>query len=123
MLFFLLHSLRSCEYNFYIFLASEWPRGTYGIPESKNGCPVGFVHGSRTRMVKDYSASDNLNLAEYYNHTLKTITMKFCIKNFEGTGPDWPKGIIEIFFHCFYCFIPCRELLYLQKRTLPIRIF
>ncbi|CAD5111849.1 DgyrCDS1113 [Dimorphilus gyrociliatus] len=76
---------------------SEWPKGTYGIPEPKTGCPIGFLPGSRTRMVNGYSTSKNLSLSEEYNSVHKTITMKFCMKTQVGKGPEWPRGT-----YCIY---------------------
>ena len=78
-----------------------WPKGTYGLPMPKSGCPKGskfpWHEGYRKHDTEDVGGdnkwSSSFDLAgKYYRNDM---TQKFCMKT-EDTASDydlpWPRG-------------------------------
>ncbi|GFN94188.1 Apextrin-like protein 2 [Plakobranchus ocellatus] len=82
-----------------------WPRGTYALPQPKNGCPtsggVGFKAGWRrhhtesTDRNKDHVSEGN-HLQQpvlFRESTQNYLYQRFCVKTDSvSLGPTWPKG-------------------------------
>ena len=86
-----------------------WPKGTYGLPMAKNGCPSGtnfrWHEGVRYHDTEDDDSnnfwSDHHDLAGRAEKN--DMEQKFCIKTQSDGILNWPKGE--------YCI--------LKKRTCP----
>ena len=86
-----------------------WPKGTYGLPMAKNGCPRGtnFGWNEGVRFQDTEDDDPNNSWSKYYDLAglakKNNMEQKFCIKTQPYGILNWPSGE--------YCI--------LKKRTCP----
>ncbi|CAH1233421.1 Hypp735 [Branchiostoma lanceolatum] len=74
----------------------DWPAGTYGLPKTTGGCPLGWKDGQY-----DYKGDNSFHFPQnapvHFNGSISNNTLKqgYCMKTHSmenGTGSSWPKG-------------------------------
>ena len=75
-----------------------WPKGTYGLPMPKSGCPKGtnflWRKGTRYQDTEDYRSDNKWSVNHYLAGRAKKDDMeqKFCMKTQPDGILNWPKG-------------------------------
>ena len=75
-----------------------WPKGTYGLPMPKSGCPKGknvrWHEGTRYQDTEDYRSDNEWSAHHDLAGRAKKDDMeqKFCMKTLSDGILNWPKG-------------------------------
>ncbi|XP_074643504.1 uncharacterized protein LOC141900487 [Tubulanus polymorphus] len=91
----------------------KWPRGSYGLPKTKTGCPSGtWEHGSRYMQVSNRNKWDATIETHWQSDSINRnwIKQHFCMKSEsrdseqeKNTNVNWPVGRYCIFKNGEYC--------------------
>ena len=93
--------LLMCKSNpFYLHFVAlvTWPKGTYGMPKAKTGCPVSvkteWTTGWRYEDTEDNNPSNNKSRSFHLDTTVaKDINRTFCLKVKNEETTEWPAGM------------------------------
>lgn len=86
----------------YHFSASDWPKGYYGLPMAKTGCPTGATFMWKTGWLyqdteNDYpKSSKSVSFHMEGEVKLSSVNRSFCMKtdfNGDSRRPFWPRGM------------------------------
>ena len=95
----------SCRAVQNVFCFSEWPIGTYGLPQPITGCPLSgsaawqWREGYRRHDTEDSKPSNSWSDSLHFpgDYSRDTITQHFCMKIDSGGEGNWPAGSYCIF--------------------------
>ena len=90
----------------------DWPRGSYGFPKPKSGCPgdknnwwwhEGWRFQDMEDDSKNISRRSRTSPGSHMSVTInidRDVNRTFCMKQNPGTK-DWPKGIVVVCSVCY----------------------
>ncbi|XP_052059669.1 uncharacterized protein LOC127700292 [Mytilus californianus] len=73
--------------------AVSWPSGSYSLPKSQSGCPLGWAEGCR---YQDNEDTHNVNDVRYNHHFNgifgRNTKLCYCTKTTHSGSGSWPRG-------------------------------